>query len=220
METYIADVVSEIRKWYGALLYQYDSTTTIKEFFTLLSNRLWEAYELNNPVICNQINNYHPNYIGKSWDQIRKEGFSKKDAEDTIAYEHSFAGMIQVPNAYMDADFESAVNTLLDGDLMKIEMNMQSNPSLITRRSQYGHKATLLHYLGNNGVELYRQVIPGNTIALLQALVNYGADINATMKVYGGNFTMIDLFKTSIHPIDAGIKEAFLEAFGNIENNV
>ena len=39
---------------------------------------------------------------------------------------------------------------------------LASDPSLIHRRSSFGHRSTLLHYVGSNGVETYRQRVPMN----------------------------------------------------------
>ena len=74
-------------------------------------------------------------------------------------------------------------------------------------RSQYGHRASLLNYAGSNGVEFWRQQVPLNLAEIVIYLLEAGADKNATMKVYGGEFNTFELLTTSIHPLRARIME-------------
>lgn len=87
-------------------------------------------------------------------------------------------------------------------DLQKI---LNDNPDFIKQQSNYGHRATSLHYRASNGVELWRQQVPNNLLNIAKVLIKYGADVSATMNVYNGQFTTYELYKSSTHPCDAGI---------------
>jgi hypothetical protein len=63
----------------------------------------------------------------------------------------------------------------------------------------------LLHYVGSNGVETYRQKVPLNLAAITRLLVEAGADVNATANMYGGGSTALGLLVTSDHPAKAGV---------------
>ena len=49
-----------------------------------------------------------------------------------------------------------------------------------------GARATLLHYVAANGVEGYRQLTPPNAVAIADALLDAGADVDALADMYGG----------------------------------
>ena len=88
---------------------------------------------------------------------------------------------------------------MLSGDLDSLRRLISEDASLITQRSCYGHRATLLHYCGNNGVEFWRQQVPLNLKDIIHFLIENGADKNATMSVYGGEFDTLSLLTTSAH---------------------
>ena len=81
---------------------------------------------------------------------------------------------------------------------------LSSDPSLVRRRSSFGHRATLLHYVGSNGVETYRQRVPMNLAEIARLLVEAGADVNARAEMYSGS-TVLGLLVTSDHPARAGV---------------
>ena len=72
------------------------------------------------------------------------------------------------------------------------------------------HRATLLHYVGSNGVEIRRQKVPANLVAITELLLETGSDVNATARVYGGEMTTYSLVATSGHPVRAGLAEELL----------
>ena len=67
-------------------------------------------------------------------------------------------------------------------------------------------------YCGNNGVEFWRQQVPLNLKTIILFLLENGANKNATMSVYGGEFDTLSLLTTSAHPINAGILDELVEA--------
>lgn len=59
-----------------------------------------------------------------------------------------------------EAKFESAVEAIIRGELAALEHLLSADPSLVRARSAREHHATLLHYVGANGIEGYRQKTP------------------------------------------------------------
>jgi hypothetical protein len=64
-------------------------------------------------------------------------------------------------------EFESAVETVVNGDLVALDDALRRDPALVRARSSRVccfdpsvHRATLLHYVAANGVERYRQKTP------------------------------------------------------------
>ena len=158
-----------------------------------------------------QINNWHPDFISKELDFIFNANFTLADARLSIAKDCGFDNwemVVQQGNITFNLAFEKAVNTLLAGDLVGLKKQIIQQPELVHLRSTYGHQATLLHYVGSNGVEMWRQQTPYNLPEIAQFLLKAGADKNAKMKVYGGEFTTWEMVATSAHPQEAGVVEA------------
>ncbi|HVU57881.1 MAG TPA: ankyrin repeat domain-containing protein [Puia sp.] len=118
--------------------------------------------------------------------------------------------------------FEEAVDALIAGDAPALQAMLRDDPELIRVRSTRSHHATLLHYIGTNGVEDERQKYPPNALEMLDLLLAAGADVNAEADLYGGGATTLGLVATSIHPSKAGIMipllERLLEAGASIEH--
>ncbi len=96
---------------------------------------------------------------------------------------------------------------MLEGDVNALRGLLERKPSLVHERSEFGHRSTLLHYVGSNGVETHRQRVPHNLAEITQTLLDAGADVNATAEMYGGGSTTIALLITSSHPADAGVMD-------------
>jgi hypothetical protein len=67
----------------------------------------------------------------------------------------------------------------------------------------------LLHYVGANGVEGFRQRTPKNAVRVAEVLLGAGADIDAVAGMYGG-YQTLGLVATSIHPVTAGVQEELM----------
>jgi ankyrin repeat protein len=107
-------------------------------------------------------------------------------------------------------EFESAVDAVVDGDVETLRRLLRANPELIGARSTREHHATLLHYVGANGVEDERQRTPPNAVETARVLLDAGADVNAMADMYGGS-DVIGLVATSCHPEAAGVQDALME---------
>ena len=114
--------------------------------------------------------------------------------------------------------FESAVEAVITGDLAALESSLRENPDLVRARSTRithfdppVHRATLLHYVGANGVEGYRQRTPANAVEIAKALLKAGAEVDALADMYGGHYATMSMLVSSCHPANAGVQAALVE---------
>jgi ankyrin repeat protein len=107
--------------------------------------------------------------------------------------------------------FERAVDAVVGGDASGLERTLRDHPDLVRARSPRTHHSTLLHYVGANGVEGWRQRTPANAVHVAEVLLNAGAEVDATADMYGGGCTTLGLVATSIHPKLAGIQQSLLD---------
>lgn len=160
----------------------------------------------------------HPRLRKLSDVEFRAARFSLADAQLVVAREHNFESWPKFAKHIESlvrknspvSKFESAVEAVVTGDIASLERLLRENPSLICERSTRGHHATLLIYVGANGVEGYRQKTPGNAVEVTKMLLKAGANVNAVGKMYGGT-TTLGLVATSVHPWLAGLQERLME---------
>jgi len=217
MNIYRPQVVKALELFYGDLFFKLEHYLNIYEHLEALSKRMWEGVQIENNAIFIEINNYHPNYLGHPIEALKNQNLTEEDCKHTIANQYGFGdwGTVMELSVPYNQTFETAVNDLLAGNITALNQKITASPDLLTMRSQYGHRATLLHYAGNNGVELWRQKIPSNLPEIIQFLLQEGADKNATMPIYGGAFTTLELVSTSAHPHDANCMDALKKALSN-----
>lgn len=108
------------------------------------------------------------------------------------------------------APFEHAVEAIISGDIDALDRLLREHPSLIREESLRGHRATLLIYVGANGVEWYRQKTPRNAVAIAERLLDAGAEIDFVGKMYRGT-TTLGLVATSVHPVVTGVQEPLMQ---------
>ena len=144
--------------------------------------------------------------------------YAEGDAPAIIAREHffadwnafaAFAAARRDPRSPI-ARFEAAADAIVSGDRETLIRLLREDPELVRARSARRHRATLLHYVGSNGIEGFRQRAPKNLVAIAAALLDAGADVDATAQMYGADDTTIALAATSIHPVTAGVLEPLL----------
>ena len=107
--------------------------------------------------------------------------------------------------------FEAAVDAIVGGDLAALQRLLREQPAIVRSRATREHRATLLIYTAANGVENYRQKTPPNIVAIADALLDAGAEVDAEAEVYGGGCTALGLAATSIHPERAGVQNALMQ---------
>jgi hypothetical protein len=109
------------------------------------------------------------------------------------------------------AQFERAVDAIVAGDAETLNHLLTRNPDLIRARSIRTHHSMLLHYVGANGVEGWRQRTPKNTVRIAELLLDAGSEIDAVADMYNGGCTTLGLVATSIHPKVAGVLQPLID---------
>jgi hypothetical protein len=138
-------------------------------------------------------------------DERRSTGsLSLEHARSIVARDHGFTSWSSVEGA-CDPVFERAVDAVVLGQVQQLSALLAEHPDLVARRSAYGHRATLLHYVAANGVEIRRQVVPANAAEIADTLLAAGADRSAELSAYGRAFDVLAMLRTSAHPHAAGV---------------
>ncbi|MFK7767390.1 MAG: hypothetical protein AB8B55_09230 [Mariniblastus sp.] len=205
MNVYACDAVREVRKLYqGAPIASFKSTI---ELITQHAEILLTAFQSNQAVAKFQISNWHPTLVGKSAKVIFACDFTLEDSKATLAREFGYQNWndAEARSERLDQGFEQCVDLALAGEVETLKSKLVANPRYANQTSSFGHRATLLLYLAANGVETWRQVVPTNVVEIARLLVGSGADKNAKMNVYGGEFNTIALVESSAHPNAAGV---------------
>lgn len=211
-EIYRQDNIAASQEFYGDLLVNY-SNLSVAQHLNLMADRLFVGYQQKDEVAARETNNYHPDWLGKAPELIFQAYLKLEDMRQTIASQYGFLNwqaVEQQDNTY-DRPFEQALDALLNGHVSELQKLLSQHPTLVNQRSSYGHQAQLIHYAGNNGVELWRQQVPLNLPELIQVLLDAGTDKMATMPVYGGHYNTLQLFATSAHPHDTPIRDEVME---------
>ena len=192
-----------------------------------------EQYKKQAKNLLKSVKSGHPEALQHSLQRIKKDHprfgrladlelsgakLALADAQLVIAREHGFeswpgfAKHIEGLNRQGSpvSRFESAVDAVVTGDVAKLQQLLRENPELVRQSSTFLHHATLLHYVGANGVENYRQKTPQNVVQVAEVLLRAGADINAAADIYGGSDTL-GLAATSVHPFLAGVQDALMD---------
>jgi ankyrin repeat protein len=141
--------------------------------------------------------------------------YAGKDVRQIIADNHHFATWDEYVRWRADVDtpgssvarFEAAADAIADGNAEALAGLLGADPDLVRARSARSHQSTLLHYVGANGIEAYRQKTPPNAVVITRLLLDAGADVHAEAGMYGGGSTTLGLVATSIHPQLAGVQD-------------
>ena len=102
------------------------------------------------------------------------------------------------------ARFEAAVEAVISGDLTALRSMLRDHPELARARSTRRHHATLLHYLGANGVEGGRQKTPPNAVEIAKTLLDAGAEVDALADMYDARCTTMSMLVSSSSPGGSG----------------
>jgi hypothetical protein len=159
--------------------------------------------------------------------EIRKAGVALADGQGVVARWYGFENwptLAEFVEAVTEEgssvwQFESAVEAIIAGDVTTLKRLLGGNPELIGARSTRAHHATLLHYVGANGVEGYRQKTPKNAVKVAEILLNAGAEVDADLD-YGSlrriypertGSAPLGMVATSVHPAVASVQIMLLK---------
>ena len=205
---YISNDVQKVRSLHQDLLNADLRRLPVCAQLEQQARRILDAHRRQDQTVVTHVTCWHPELVGHSASQIMAADFPVNDARETMAREYRFEDWDDVRQKGTEApniNFEGAVDALLAGDLKELSSLLEQHPDLVRARSSYGHQATLLHYVGSNGVETHRQVVPANLAAVTQVLLDAGANVNAEANIYGGGTQTLGLLITSDHPDAAGV---------------
>ncbi len=199
------------------------------------AGELLEAYRAGDSAAIRCIRQNHPRFLDPRipWlpknlpdSEIQSAGLEIADAQLVIARWYDFQDWSALAE-YVEAvtregspvcRFESAVEAVIAGDLATLQSLLREDPELIRARSTRVtkfdppvHRATLLHYVGANGVEGYRQKTPGNAVDVTRLLLGAGAEVDALADMYGGQYTTMCMLVSSSPPAEAGVQVALID---------
>ena len=203
---YIDERIEQLYQLYKDII-QDHSIKSVHDQLIRFTKRLLVAYQNYDPVAILEISNYHPNYLGiQSLAEIDHR-LNMDDIQYIIARAYHFQDWDDVASneAQLDRQFEAAVDDLIFGRKQALEHKILADPKLLRKRSYYGHHAGLIHYIGSNGVEIWRQRVPDNIVEMTKMLLDAGADPYMFSDLYGGTMGVLGLVESSAHPFDAGI---------------
>jgi ankyrin repeat protein len=108
--------------------------------------------------------------------------------------------------------FARAVEAVVDGDEGGLRGLLALHPDLVRERSPDPHRATLLHYVGANGIEPQRS--PKNAPAIARILLEEGAEVDALAPICGDPYnTPLCLTVTSVYTFMAGVQAKLVDVF-------
>jgi hypothetical protein len=200
------------------------------------AEELIKAHRAADEKAMRWIRRYHPRLPGRpdtndrnavTDEQVRRIKLSVTDAQFIVAREHQFESWATFEKHIDElnhkssavAQFEAAVEAIINGKAATLTRLLRQNPELIRARSTREHRATLLHYVGANAVEGYRQKTPKNAVEIAEILLKAGAEVDADLD-YGpkrkgyperSGSTTLGMVATSCHPAAAGVQLALID---------
>jgi hypothetical protein len=212
-EVFISEPVLQVVHLYDGLIDNRAWSQPVAAQVERLGRRLHEGHRARLPGAGVELSNWLPNSAGRSAQDLFDAPLSLDDAFEAVSRAHGFTGWRAASSSVERGapDFEGAVELLLTADLPGLEAALDAAPDLVRRRSHYGHRATLLHYLAANGVETYRQRVPRNAANITAVLLARGADPLAKADMYDGSRTTRSMLISSSHPAHAGVTADILK---------
>ena len=164
----------------------------------------------------------HPHYRGKTVTDVKPETLDLDDSRLVVAQEYAFhtwydlgTFATEVARDGTTRKFEQAVEAVIAGDVATLRSMFHEDPKLVNARSARRHHATLLHYIGANGVEGVRQRTPPNAVEVAKLLLDAGAEPDALAVMYDSLCTTMSMLVSSAHPAEAGLQAELAETLLN-----
>ncbi|MBL8821790.1 MAG: ankyrin repeat domain-containing protein [Planctomycetia bacterium] len=160
----------------------------------------------------------HPRFRGKHVSEVKSASLTLEDAKLLIAREYYFEdwnALAEFTQAVQHEGevkwLEQAVEAVIAGDVASLRSMLQTHPELVKAHSVRNHHATLLHYLGANGIESYRQKTPANAVEIMKLLLEAGTEPDVLADMYDQKCTTMSMLVSSSHPHEAGLQTALAE---------
>ena len=190
--------------------------------FAAQADALLAALEAGVSVAVERFKWEHPDFVGRPVADVERAAMggalTSDDARLVVARSYGFVDWPDLAGflARLGDDasvprFEEAVEAVIDGRTARLGELLEEDPGLARTRSLRRHRATLLHYVGANGVEDVRQRTPANAVEIATLLLDRGADVDAPADLYGSPCTTLTLVVTSAHPAAAGVQADLAE---------
>ncbi len=217
-QIYCHPVVKKVVALHAELLSVYPGEFRVIDVLERQAQTLLKGFKEGDDAVAFQLSNWLPECIGMPAHEIMEQGLTIHHMRLAVAREHgyvSWEAAMEDGHEVLNADFELAVDAVLNGNMKKLQELIEAHPDFITRRSQYGHRASLLVYLAANGVETWRQVVPENAADVMAYLIKAGAECDVKIDVYGGKHSTLELLLSSAHPRKAGVLDGMVEVLSS-----
>lgn len=221
-EIYISGHVQQIQTLYKPIIENLSSYPTLKKQLKAFLSIAFDSYKAGELTYAIEFSNHHPNWLGKYEEIIAHKNHSWEDFELVIARGYGFKNWDEVTsngNQSFDIDFENAITFLIHGDINELQSLIDNQPTVLQTKSIYGHRASLIHYIGSNGLEIWRQQVPMNLPSILRMLLNAGSHSDPKNKIYGNGSHLIDLIESSDHPNKTGFTKELVDILRDHKTN-
>ena len=208
--TYVHPDVAAVRRLHAAQRRRGAGGADVRAWIEEQAATVGAAHAAGDPVAAIHLRAVDGAFAARSIEAILDSPLDGRDVLAVVARDHGFERVDAIASSRVDPAFEAALDAIERGDLDAFRVLLRTGPDLATARSAFGHRATLLHHLAANGVEVVRQGVAIDAPRFAMALVEAGADASATMTAYGAEYTTRELLETSAHPIAAGVEREFL----------
>lgn len=181
------------------------ASTTVAGELEARAHAVLHAQAAGHPAVDVLIANFLPELRERVAEGEPPAPLDLEQARRATLREHGFEGAAPPPQLRHDPHFAAALALTLHGRVGALRALLRRDAGLARARSAYGHRATLLHHLAANAVEIRHQVVHDRAPKVAVVLLEAGADVAATARAYGGEHTTLALLLTSEHPRTAGI---------------
>ena len=145
-EVYIDETVRKVRALHQSTLSLDKSTIGIGEFLALQARTILTAHQAGDTAVKFHLACWCSPLIAKSTEEIMQFPLKIEHVQQTIAAEHGFTNWTEVETHHstaFDLQFESCIDSMLDGDIQSLVNTINAKPSIVSQRSQYG--LSLIH---------------------------------------------------------------------------
>ena len=111
-------------------------------------------------------------------EELLARALTVADARIAIARDHGYADWAAArahADVLVDTRFEAAADAVQWGEPAVLRGLLDAHPSLVSARSPFPHRCTLLHHVAANGIEVERQLqSPPNATQVMTLLLDRG----------------------------------------------